>query len=172
MNTRLILFSLLELGISLLLAIFVLHLSFLVIDKLIMKRYNIQKDNIAYAILAAAILFSVGNILEGTIDPITSTIRQLQGVHDHIAEIAGRAFLYIGVFLLISLLIALSINVISIKLYVYLTHFDEFEEIGQNNIAIGILTGVIMIVISMFIKDAVIQLMESLVPYPEVPRFT
>ncbi|MEM6299434.1 MAG: DUF350 domain-containing protein, partial [Bacteroidota bacterium] len=74
--------------------------------------------------------------------------------------------------LLISLLIALSINVISIKLYVYLTHFDEFEEIRQNNIAIGILTGVIMIVISMFVKDSVIQLMESLVPYPEVPRFT
>ncbi|MEM6297559.1 MAG: DUF350 domain-containing protein, partial [Bacteroidota bacterium] len=84
MNTRLILFSLLELSISLLLAIFVLYLTFLVIDKLVMKRYQIQKDNIAYAILAAAILFSVGNIMEGTIDPITSTIRQLQGVHDHV----------------------------------------------------------------------------------------
>ncbi|MGF1533763.1 MAG: DUF350 domain-containing protein [Bernardetiaceae bacterium] len=170
MNTTLILLSLLELGIALLLSVFVLYLTFLVMQRLIVRRYDIEKDNIAFAVLGAAMLFSVGNILEGIVAPVSSTIRQLRDVHDHVATIAGQAFLYILLFFVISFFIALLINWLSIQLYISLTHFDEFEEIRQNNIAIGILTGVIMIVISMFVKEAIIQVMESLVPYPRLPN--
>lgn len=172
MNMTFILLSLLELGIALLLGIAVLYLTFLLMQRFIVRRYQIEKDNLAFAALGAGILFSVGNILEGSIEPISSTIRQLKNVHDHIGMITGQALLYILAFLLISFCIAVAVNLISIRLYVSLTHFDEFREIQENNIAIGILTGVIMIVISMFVKDAVIQLMESLIPYPELPSIT
>lgn len=172
MNTKLILLSILELGLSLLLGIFVMFLTYRLMKYFIVRRYRIEKDNLAFAVLGGAILFSVGNILEGVIDPISSTIRQLKGVHDHVGTIAGQAFLYILAFFLISFLIAIAVNIISIQLYVGLTHFDEFEEIRQNNVAIGILTGAIMIVISMFVKGAVVQVMESLVPYPSLPGIT
>jgi uncharacterized membrane protein YjfL (UPF0719 family) len=49
------------------------------------------------------------------------------------------------------------------------TEIDELQEISQNNIAVGILVGVIIIVITLFMKGSIIFLLENLIPYPELP---
>jgi uncharacterized membrane protein YjfL (UPF0719 family) len=60
---------------------------------------------------------------------------------------------------------------ISIKLFTYMTtNIDEFKEIRKNNIAVAVLTATIVISISMLIKESLYLLLESFVPYPEIPN--
>ena len=48
---------------------------------------------------------------------------------------------------------------------------NEFEEIKNNNIAVSIITSVIIISISLLAKDSLYLLLESFVPYPEIRSF-
>jgi len=48
---------------------------------------------------------------------------------------------------------------------------NEFKEISKNNIAVSILTATIIISISLLVKESLYLLLESFVPYPDVPRF-
>ena len=48
---------------------------------------------------------------------------------------------------------------------------NEFHEIKENNIAVGLITAVIVISISILVKDSLYLLLESFVPYPEVRGF-
>ena len=47
----------------------------------------------------------------------------------------------------------------------------EFKENSKNNIAVSILTATIIISISLLVKESLYLLLESFVPYPDVPRF-
>jgi uncharacterized membrane protein YjfL (UPF0719 family) len=42
----------------------------------------------------------------------------------------------------------------------------ELEEISKDNKAVGLMTGVIIIVIALFVKDSTILLLDSFIPYP------
>ncbi len=169
MKTQLILLSLLELGIAILLGVVVLYLAYSLISQVIFKKYNIQKNNIAYAVLVSAILFAVGLIMEGVIDPIANVIRQLSDTFDKPTDIFLHAIKYIFMFIVISMLLALLINVLAVKLFMTLTKVDEFEEIANNNIAPALITGTITIVIALFAKAPAVQLLEAIIPYPDLP---
>ena len=47
---------------------------------------------------------------------------------------------------------------------------DEFKEIKNNNIAVSIITSVIMISISLMIKDSLYLILDSIIPYPVIPN--
>ena len=169
MNVQLIMLSLLELGIAILLGVVVLYLAYYLLSRVIFKKHNIQKDNLAYAVLVSAILFAVGHIMEGSIDPIANVIRQLSDAYESASQIFMEAMKYVVMFIVISMLLALLINVLAIKLFMTLTKIDEFEEIANNNIAPALITGTITIVIALFAKAPAVQLMEAIIPYPELP---
>ncbi|MGB0526024.1 MAG: hypothetical protein ACPGJS_23790 [Flammeovirgaceae bacterium] len=169
MNSKLIILSLLELGLAILLGVMVLYAAYSILNQMVFKKYSIKKDNLAFAILASAVLFSVGNIMEGSIEPIADVIRQLSGAYDNLTTIAFQSIKYILMFLLIGVVLAFIINAISIKLFTTLTKVNEFEEIAQDNIAPAIVTGAIAIIISMFAKGPAVQLMQAIIPYPELP---
>jgi uncharacterized membrane protein YjfL (UPF0719 family) len=46
---------------------------------------------------------------------------------------------------------------------------DEFEEIKKDNIAVAIIVGVIIIAVSIMLKDSLYFLLETFVPYPDAP---
>jgi len=169
MNTKLIILSLLELGLAILLGVVVLYLAYSVLNEWVFKKYDIKKDNLAFAVITSAVLFAVGNIMEGTIEPIGDLIRQLSSAYDDLTTIALQSVKFILMFLLIALVLAFLINLISIKLFTTLTKVDEFQEIADNNIAPALITGVIAIVISMFAKGPAVQLMQAIIPYPDLP---
>ena len=168
-NTKLIILSLLELGLAILLGVMVLYGAYMILSQMVFKKYNIKKDNLAFAILASAVLFSVGNIMEGAIEPIADLIRQLTGAYDSLTTIAIQSIKYILMFLCIGVVLAFLINSISIKLFTTLTHVNEFEEIAQNNVAPALITGAMAIMISIFAKGPAVQLMQAIIPYPELP---
>ena len=47
----------------------------------------------------------------------------------------------------------------------------EFEEIKKNNVAVSIITAVVIISISLLAKDSLYLILEAFVPYPEMPSF-
>jgi hypothetical protein len=49
------------------------------------------------------------------------------------------------------------------------TEIEELEEISKNNVAVGILVGAIIIVITLFVKGSIIFFLENIIPYPELP---
>jgi uncharacterized membrane protein YjfL (UPF0719 family) len=47
----------------------------------------------------------------------------------------------------------------------------ELNEIEKNNIAVSLVVGVVIISISIMVKDSLYLLLESFVPYPDMPKF-
>ncbi|MFT5616936.1 MAG: hypothetical protein ACI85I_000152 [Arenicella sp.] len=169
MNSKLVILSLLELGLAILLGVIALYVAYSILMEVVFKKYDIKKDNLAFAILVSAILFSVGNIMEGTVEPISDLIRQLSSAYESLTEVVINSFKYVLMFLAIAVVLAFLINFISIKLFITLTKVDEFAEISANNISPAIVTGAIAIIISLFAKGPAVQLMQALIPYPDLP---
>ena len=79
---------------------------------------------------------------------------------------------YSSLFLLVIIIAIAVVNVISISLFTLMTKdVKEFEEIKNNNIAVSIITAVVIISISILVKDSLYLILESFVPYPEVRSF-
>jgi len=78
---------------------------------------------------------------------------------------------YTGLFLTIIIITIALVIFISIKLFTYMTKsINEFQEIKKNNIAVAILTATIIISISLLVKESMYLLLETFVPYPELPK--
>jgi uncharacterized membrane protein YjfL (UPF0719 family) len=155
LNTKLFFLALLELSLSLVIGVFILYVSYLVISRFIQSRFHIEQNNVAYAVLTAAILFSVGLIISGTIQPILSAVRVLNDTQSPTLTIA--------------LEVALVTNLSGLYLFMSLTKVDEFEEIRKNNLAVGIISGTIVVIVAIFVRDSVGLLLESIIPYPKLP---
>ena len=62
------------------------------------------------------------------------------------------------------------INVLALAFYTRLTRrIDERAEVAQDNLATGLTLAAVVVVVSLFAHDGVSLLLESLVPYPELP---
>ena len=48
---------------------------------------------------------------------------------------------------------------------------NEFEEIKNNNIAVSIVTAIVIVSISILAKDSLYLILEAFVPYPDMPNF-
>lgn len=170
MGNSLVNVALLQFGVSIFLSIIAVYFTLATINKLIVKRYKITKHNLAYAILVAGIIFSVAYLISGVTTPILNTIRFLKQTTLEYS-IYIEVLKHIGIFLFIGLITSCLINLISIFLFTYLTKgINEFEEIRDDNRAVALITSVIIISISIIMKDSMIFLIEAFIPYPEIPN--
>ena len=172
MNEKIFYYGLLELGISILIGVLVLYISYRLIDKLIRKKYEIEISNTAYAIFCSGVLFSVAYLISGIKAPILNSIRMVQDQVDYDGIILLDGLKYTGLFLVIILIVITLVNFLSIFLFTVMTKdVKEFEEIKKNNVAVSIITAVVIISISLLAKDSLYLILEAFVPYPEMPSF-
>lgn len=172
MNTKIFYYSLLEIGISVFVGVLVLYATFMLINKLLIKRYNIEYNNISYGIFCSSILFSVSYLLTGIKTPILNSVKMLQNQVDYDGLILLDGLRYAGLFLVILLLVILLVHFISFTLFSLMTRgIKELNEIEKNNIAVSLIIGVVIIAISIMVKDSLYLLLESFVPYPDIPKF-
>jgi|TARA_B110000211_G_scaffold234469_1_gene304238 uncharacterized membrane protein YjfL (UPF0719 family) len=163
--------SLLELGISILIGTIVLYSTYKITEKYIRKKYKIETNNASYGIFCGAILFSVGYLISGIKDPILNSIELVGSNSNFSGSIFFESIKYIGLFLAISLFVILIINIISIYLFTIMTkNIDEFKELKNNNISIAIIMSIIVISICIMVKPSLYSILESFVPYPDMPR--
>ncbi len=169
MNTKLVYLASIQLGLALVLAIMVTFFSYKIFRYFLVKRYQIRIDNFAFALLSSAILFSVGYIISGTLQPAINVIRILGQRSQSMAEVFVESVRYISLFVGIGFVISSIITLLGLFIFTQLTrNVQEFEEISKDNKAVGLITGVIIIVIAMFVKDSTVLLLESFIPYPKL----
>lgn len=171
MNTDLFFFSILQFGLSLMIGMMLIYATFKIINKRIAVKYKLEFTNVAFAILCGAILFSVSYLIEGVKEPLMNTIRIIQNDPSREGSLFFESIKYAGIFLVISVVVIGIINVLSIHLFKVMTRgINEFEEIKKENIAVSIITSVIIVSISLMVKDSVMLMLESFIPYPEIPK--
>ena len=172
MNQSVFFYSLIEIGISLVLGLILLYTTFRIIDKFIRRKYNIELNNVAYSIFTSAVLFSVAYLVSGIKSPILNSLRLLQDQVGYDGVLIIDVLKYSSLFLLVIIIAIAMVNFISISLFTLMTKdVKEFEEIKNNNIAVSIITAVVIVSISILVKDSLYLLLESFVPYPEVRSF-
>ena len=138
MNSNLILISLIEIFSAITIGIFILSLTYKLVQWVGRKYYGIQEYNLSYSIFAGAIILAVGIMVEGIIDPLISSFRLMNKSDNSLLfslKYFGIGAIYIG----IAYTVAVAIGLISTFLYAKLTPIDEFEEmeidltVNKNN---------------------------------------
>lgn len=135
------------------------------------KKYQITEINTALGILLAAVLFSTGYILSGTLAPLLNTLRIISSNETAAGSLILSASMYIGEFLAIGLVVALLVNYVSINLFnAFTPEKEELKEISENKYQYSFILAAILIVMSLFAREAYITLLDSLVPLQAMPR--
>ena len=171
MNTEIFYYSIIEIVISLFFGVSLLYFTYRIINKFVKKKFEINFDNVSFSIFTSSILFSVAYLISGIKSPILNSLKMLGNNPDYDGSLFLDSFKYSGIFLAIIIISIAVVIFIAIKLFTYMTSdINEFEEIKKNNIAVAILTATIIISISLLVKESLYLLLETFVPYPDVPK--
>ena len=85
--------------------------------------------------------------------------------------IALDALKYSVVFVLVIITVITAVNIISVKLFTWMTKdINEFEEIQKDNLSVSIITATIVVVMTILVKESIYLILESFIPYPELPE--
>ncbi len=176
MNTTLFKMALVEIGISLLIGLLVLFLSFSFITVYARRKYGISAYNLSFAILKACILFSVGYLMHTVIDPLNYALRII--ISDNSLTDIGMILSLMssaGIYFLIAAVYSFIVVYISLRVFTYLTtvfnKISELEEVKKDNLSVGVVTGAVVIVMSILLKDGLVLLIDSMVYLPELTKF-
>ena len=171
MNTELFYYSLVEIGISIVIGVSLLYFTYRIINKLVKQKFEIESNNTSFSIFTSSILFSVAYLISGIKSPILNSLKMLSNNPEYEGSLILDGFKYSGLFLTIIVITIALVIFISIKLFTYMTkNINEFQEIKNNNIAVAILTATIIISISLLVKESLYLLLETFVPYPDIPN--
>ena len=171
MNTNLFFYSLTEIIISLLFGIILLYSTYRMLDRFIKKKYDIANDNLAFSVFSSSILFSVAYLISGIKAPILNSLRMLSNDGEYEGSLILDGFKYTSLFLIIILIAIGLVIYLSINLYTKMTKdVNEFNEIKANNIAVSLIMATIIISISILIKESLYLMLETFVPYPDLPK--
>ncbi|PZR27799.1 MAG: hypothetical protein DI538_25395 [Azospira oryzae] len=167
MNTKLTMLALIEIISALSMGIFILAATYQLLKYVGRKRYGIHQNNQAYSIFMASVLFAIGYTVSSAIQPLISLFRILAMKETSDLSLAIRFILTGGSYIGMAFVIGAVVCLLGIVVYTYLTPVDEFEELRNNNLAVAVIVGSIVITLSLLTKDGVSLLLESFIPYPE-----
>lgn len=130
---------------------------------------ELKKNNIAVAILNASIILSlvimVKNAVEPAITVFSMAIRNPNATIISFLQMAGIMLVQI----IVAGLIAYISIYIAINLYTHLTKdIDELGEIKNNNIAVSIVLGIVIISISLLMQQGIKSILDALIPFPSL----
>ncbi|MCJ8290152.1 MAG: hypothetical protein HRT58_10855 [Crocinitomicaceae bacterium] len=169
MNEKIALLGIVEILSSLSCGIVILFVTYRIMKFYAKKRLGLEKNNLAYNILTAGVLFSVGHIVSGVIQPILSSYRILSNSKISSGELIGSFIGYGGLYILIGFILALLITFTGIAIYGSMTKVSEIKELKENNLGVAIVLVAIVVTLAIMCGDGVALLIESLIPYPEFP---
>ena len=166
MNLLVVLSGISTLLLSLILGIFVLFIGFKMFTSLsrtINEEKELQKNNIAVAILSGSFIFAMGLMMKSSVNPLIQSIfRAIFYNETGIAGMLGNLSIS-----LLQFIASLFISIISlwfgVRGFTWLTRtIDEFEEIKKNNIAVSILMASIIITLALFLQNGIEKLLQVL----------
>lgn len=169
MNQKIALLGLVEILSALSCSIVILVLTYKVLKFYGKKKLNIDHSNTAYNIVIAGVLFSVGFVLSGVIQPILNSYRILSSTDISDVKLIVDFLTYGGLYIVIAYLCSLLISILGVSLYINLTSVNELKELKENNIGVALVLVAIILTLSLMCKDGIILFIESFIPYPKLP---
>ena len=169
MNEKIALLGTVEILSSLSCGIVILFVTYRVMKLYAKRRLKLEENNVAYNILTAGVLFSVGYIVSGVIQPMLSSFRILSGSNISSSELIWSFLGYGGLYILIAYLLALFVSFMGIAIYGNMTKISETEELRNNNMGVAITLVAIVVTLAIMCGEGVSLLVESFIPYPDLP---
>ena len=167
MNSKLTLLALIEILSALSLGVAIMAATYLLLKYLGKKRYDINHTNQAFGIFMASVLFSVGYLVSGVIQPLLSLFRILSS-KESISTLLISFIGYGAVYIMTAYVVALLVCLLGMLIYNHLTPIDEIQELKDNNIAVALVVGSIIVTLSLMTRGGVELLIESFIPYPQM----
>ena len=171
MNKQIALLGAIQILSALSCGLFILILTLSIIKYYGKKWVQIDQKNTSFNIVIGAILFAIGYVMSGVIEPILSSFRLLAEQNISNLELISSFLLTGGLYIAIGYLSSIVVISSGLFTYSFITKISEKEEIQNNNIGIAIVLASIIITLTLMTQSGIILLIESLVPYPEIaPR--
>ena len=170
MNAPLFYLALFEIIFSLLISVGVIYVSYGILRRIFFKQNDLSGKDMAFTVLTAGLVLSIGLILSEILPQITQVVRVLttQNENPDYTTIVQYSALYLTIGFVITLLI----NTAVFGLFSLLTKgIREYEEIKKNNLAVAIIVSVTIISITLIVKESVAVLISALLPYPRATYF-
>jgi uncharacterized membrane protein YjfL (UPF0719 family) len=172
MDIILLITGLVQVVLSLLIAVTLIYLASKIFRKLISginETEELKKNNVAVAILNGSIVLAlilvVKKSIESSITIFGNTLRNPDSV---VSSYFQSALIMLG-HIILGGIIAFTAIYVALQIFISLTKdLDELKEIKESNTAVGILLGVIIVSIALLLQPGVDTILNSLIPFPEV----
>ncbi len=172
MDLILFITGLVQIALSLLIGVLFIYAASKLFQKMISginENEELKKNNIAVAILNSSIIIAlilvVSRSIESAITIFGNTLRN----PDAVITTFLRTILIMLLHIIIAGLVAFSSIYLAMKFFMWLTKdLDELAEIKNNNIAVSLLLGIIIISIALLLQPGITTILDSLIPYPQV----
>lgn len=169
MNSNILVLGIIEILSAISMGLIILSSTYKILKWYGKWKFDIGHSNTAYSIFIASVLFSMGLMVSGTIEPIVSSFRLLSNSTESRYELIISFLVRGGMYILIAYSAGLLISLAGIVIYSALTPIDEFLEMKNNNIGVAIIVSAIIVTLILLTKDGVALVIESLIPYPDLP---
>jgi len=172
MDLILLITGIVQIILSLLIAILLVFFSSKIFRRLVSginETEELKKNNIAVAILNGSIVLALIIVVKKSIESaITIFGNILRNPDAVLSSYIQSAFIMLGHILLGGIIAFTSIYA-ALQIFIWLTKdLDEMKEIKENNTAVGIFLGIIIVSMALLLQQGVDTVLNSLIPFPPV----
>lgn len=172
MDLILLITGIVQIFLSLIIAITLVYFSSKIFRKLITginETEELKKNNVAVAILNGSIVLALILVVKKSIESAViifgNTLRNPDSV---MSSYLKSGLIMIG-HILLGGIIAFAVIYTALQIFIKLTaDLDELKEIKENNTAVGILLGIIIVSMALLLQPGVDTILNSLIPFPPV----
>ncbi|MBI4677820.1 MAG: DUF350 domain-containing protein [Elusimicrobia bacterium] len=169
-----VLVSIFEFVLTVIMSVLILYVNYVSMRHM-HKDYNeaeeLKKQNVAIAVLLAALLFATALMVQKGIGPVISLVRIYFLTPQDADFSLGKMVLFAVSQLVLVFVIALFTVSFSLRFYGKLTRdIDEGAELKKGNIAVGIVLASVVLVVAMYVSEGIGSLTRALVPQPSIGR--
>jgi uncharacterized membrane protein YjfL (UPF0719 family) len=170
MNVKIFTLATVHLILALVIGVVLLYFTFQIVKYLFVRR-KLPTDtaNFAFGIFAGAVMFTVGYIISGVIEPLLATSQILMKGDTGSFLFVLTYMKYVGLFLLVAIIATALVIYTAMKAFdLFTSTIDEFQEISNGNSGVALVLSAVIIVVALLAKPGVSMLIEALVPFPSV----
>jgi uncharacterized membrane protein YjfL (UPF0719 family) len=172
MDLILLITGIVQIFLSLLIAVTLVYLSSKIFRKMITginETEELKKNNVAVAILNGSIVLALIIVVKKSIESAITIFGNILRNPDAVLSSYIQSALIMLGHILLGGIIAFTSIYAALQIFIWLTKdLDELKEIKENNTAVGILLGIIIVSMALLLQQGVDTVLNALIPFPPV----
>jgi uncharacterized membrane protein YjfL (UPF0719 family) len=172
MDLILLITGIVQIFLSLLIAVLLVYFSSKIFKKMISginETEELKKNNVAVAILNGSIVLALVIVVKKSIESAITIFGNILRNPDAVLSSYIQSALIMLGHILLGGIIAFTSIYAALQIFIWLTKdLDELKEIKENNTAVGILLGIIIVSMALLLQQGVDTVLNALIPFPQV----